>query len=227
MPKKSRTPPPPRRPQGPRQRTDPGKGRPGAGADERRNRLILYGVAASGIVGLAVVLGLFAFGGGGGGADTGSVKSAMAAAGCTFKTYPEQPRTPHYTSLPPKNPMKYNSFPPTSGRHYYAPLVFGPYDSPVDEYQAVHNLEHGAVIIQWGNKVPQSDVTEIQSFYRGDPNALIIAPLPKLGNKIALTAWTRLATCRRFDKNAFAKFRDAFRYHAPEKFPPDQLNPGM
>lgn len=223
MPKKTRTPPPPRRPQGPRQRTD---SRTPLGADERRNRLILYGLAASGAVGLAIVLGLFAFGGGSG-ANVGSVASAMKAAGCSFKTYKEQPRSPHYTSPTPNNPLKYNSFPPTSGRHYAVPLVFGPYDDPVDEYQAVHNLEHGAVIIQWGSKVSGEDVQKVRDFYQEDANALIIAPLPKLGDKIALTSWTHLATCTRFDQTAFAKFRDVLRYKAPEKFPPDQLNPGM
>jgi hypothetical protein len=221
VPKKARTPPPPRRPQGPRRRTD--KGTPAA--DDRRNRLILYGLAAAGVIGLAVVLGLFAFTGGSGG-STDSVASAMKAAGCTFKTYPEQARTPHYTTLHPAHPMKYNSFPPTSGQHYYIPLIFGPYDSPVEEYQAIHNLEHGGVIIQWGNKVPAADVQKIRDFYQQDANAMVIAPYPKLGNVIALRAWTHLGKCKHFDQKAFATFRDKLRYHAPEHFPPSELEPG-
>ena len=40
---------------------------------------------------------------------------------------------------------------------------------------------------------------------------MLLAPLPKLGTKIAITAWQRLATCSRFDEKAYAAFRDAFR----------------
>jgi hypothetical protein len=185
----------------------------------------LYGLAASGVVALAVVVGIIALSGGGG-KSSKSVAAAMKNAGCTFKTFKAQPRAPHYTTLPPKNPLAYNSFPPTSGRHYYQWVVWGYYDQPVDIYQEVHNLEHGGVIIQWGAKVPKSEVSKIQAFYQQDANAILAAPLPKLGNKIALTAWTHLAECTKFDAGAAKTFRDAFRYKAPEKIPPSSLNPG-
>ena len=48
----------------------------------------------------------------------------------------------------------------------------------------------------------------------------------KLGDKIALTAWTQLATCTRFDEKAFSAFRDAFRGKGPERFPVSSLKPG-
>ena len=54
---------------------------------------------------------------------------------------------------------------------------------------------------------------------------MLVAPLPKLGDKIALTAWTQWAECTHFNQNAFSKFRSAFRYHAPESgvFPKSAL----
>ena len=61
-------------------------------------------------------------------------------------------------------------------------------------------------------------------------------PYPKLGNKIALTAWTspeggnrrRAASpiCSAYDEKAFTAFRDAFRGKGPERFPLDTLTPG-
>jgi Protein of unknown function (DUF3105) len=195
---------------------------------ERRNRMILYGVGGSGLVALLVVIVVIAFGGGGGGPSTKNVAAAMKKAGWTFKTYPAQPRTPHYTTLPPKHPLKYNSFPPTSGRHYYQWVIWGFYPEAVDEYQAVHNLEHGGIVVQWGNKVPESQVDKIRSWYQqSDGRAILAAPLPRLGNKIALTAWTHLAEGTKFSESAFDEFRDAFRYKGPEKIPPDALNPGQ
>jgi len=53
-----------------------------------------------------------------------------------------------------------------------------------------------------------------------------MAPLPKLGDKIALTAWTHLASCSTFDESAFKAFRDAYRGKGPERFPVSQLTPG-
>jgi len=226
--KKARTPTPPRRTtpprqQGPRQRTASG-----TPAQDRRNRIILYAVAASGLVALLVVIGLFVFtGGSGSSSDTKGVAAAMQDAGWTFKTYPAQPRTPHYTTLPPKDPLKYNSFPPTSGRHYYQWAIWGFYTEPVDVYQSVHNLEHGGILVQWGPKVPQSDIDKIHAFWREDPNAILAFPNPKLGNKIALTAWTHLAEGTSWNEDAAKTFRDAFRYKGPERIPPDSLNPGQ
>jgi hypothetical protein len=195
-PKKSRTPPPPRRSQGPRRRTD---SRPADG--DRRNRLILYGLAASGIVGLLVVLGLFAFTGGD--ASAKAAQTAMQDAGCTFKTYPEQPRTPHFLTTPPKTPFKYNSFPPSSGRHYYTPAVYGFYTEPLDKYSVVHNLEHGGIVVNWGNTVPQSQVAKIHDWWQNESRGLVAAPLPALGNTIAVVAWTHVAKCKAFDEAAF------------------------
>ena len=217
-PKKSRTPPPPRRPQGPRKRTD------SRTADaEQRSRLILYGLAGTGIVGLLVVLALFAFTGG---SSAKSVEKAMTAAGCTFKTYKAQPRTPHFTKDPPDKPFKYNSFPPSSGRHYVTPAVYDFYTAPVSEYAVVHNLEHGAVVVQWGSKVPRAQVDKIRSWWEDDARGIVAAPLPALGNKIAEVAWTHVATCTSFDDAAFSKFRDAFQFKGPERIPPESMDPG-
>jgi len=35
-----------------------------------------------------------------------------------------------------------------------------------------------------------------------------------------------LATCPKFDQDAFATFRDELRFRGPERFPPDSLQPG-
>jgi hypothetical protein len=225
--KKARTPTPPRRPQTPRQAGPRQRSATSTAAADRRNRMILYGLGGSGLVALLVVLGVLAFTGGGGKTDTKGVAAALKSAGWTFKTYPAQPRTPHYTSLSPKDPLKYNSFPPTSGRHYYQWAIWNFYTEPVDVYQSVHNLEHGGIVIQWGNKVPQSDVDEIHAFWQDDPNAILAFPNPKLGNKIALTAWTHLAEGTKWSDAVGKKFRDAFRYKGPEKIPADSLQPGM
>ena len=151
---------------------------------------------------------------------------AIRNAGGQFRTYPALPRAPHYQTLNPTPAPKWNSFPPTSGRHYYQPLIFGIYTEPVPEIRAVHNLEHGAVILQYGDKVSKAGVAKITAWYRQDANAVLVAPLPKLGDKVALTAWTRWAETTGFNEKVANDFRRAFRYKAPEHYPKSYLNPG-
>jgi len=220
--KKPRTPPPPRRVQAPQ----PRKGPVAPSEIGLRQRALLYGFAGAGIVGLIVVIAVFALGGGSSGNAVSAIK-AIQADGCQFKTYPALPRTPHYTTLTPSPPPQWNSVPPTSGRHYYQPLVFGQYDQPVVEIQALHNLEHGAMIVQYGSKVTQAQIDAITTWYRQDPNALIVAPLPSLGVKVAMTSWTRWSECTGFNEKAANTFRSTFRYQAPEKFPKSFLGPGQ
>jgi hypothetical protein len=215
--KKARTPTPPRRVQAPKRR-DVTAHRPGL--DVRRQRTVLYGVAAAGVVALAVVvLVIVAFGGGGSSSNPGP---AIRAAGGTLQTFPSQGRQ----HVPLTNKFKYNSFPPTSGPHYFQWVIWDQYDQPVRQIQEIHNLEHGGIVIQYGGKVSRSDIDKITAFYRSDPNAMLVAPLPALGNKIALTAWTHLATFTHFSEKGFKAFRDAYRYHGPEHFPPSALEPG-
>jgi Protein of unknown function (DUF3105) len=230
--KKPRTPPPPRRVQAPKTRTGPSRTasrtQPSGvalGEIGMRQRAILYGVALSGVVALVAVVILVVVTGGSSGAKA-AIK-AIRAAGGQFHTYPELPRAPHFVKLNPKPAPKWNSFPPTSGRHYYKPLVFGIYSQPVAEIQAVHNLEHGAVILQYGDKVSKADVDRITAWYQKDANAVVVAPLPKLGDKVALTAWTRWAETTGFNEKVADDFRKAFRYKAPEHFPKSYLEPGQ
>jgi hypothetical protein len=213
--KKVRTPPPPRRVQAPKrrdvQRSSDDRG--------RRQRLMLFGIAGSGILMLVLVIAFFALAGGG-----PDVAKAMSQAGCTFESPPNQGRQ-HTAKL--NDPAKHNSFPFTSGVHYFQPAIFGIYERPLNQLQVLHNLEHGGIAIQYGSRVPRATVTQIGQFYRDDANAMIVAPLPRLGDKVALTAWTHIATCTSFDQDAFKTFRDAYRYKGPESFPKDALQPGQ
>jgi hypothetical protein len=205
--RKVRTPPPPRRAvQAPKVRTAP--------RDERRNRTIVYAIAASGVVMLAAVLGFLLLAGNDDDATTqrDAIRS-IRDAGWTYE-HPKSQGRDHVVALP-RN-FKPNSMPRTSGPHSGQTVVYGIYDQPVSQLNFVHNLEHGAVGIQYGSKVPQETVNRIVEYYNEDPNGLIVAPYPALGDKIALTAWTHLAEGTKFDENVFNTFVDAFGFKGPE-----------
>jgi uncharacterized protein DUF3105 len=218
--KKVRTPSPGPRQQGPRRRdSKPGQFRP-LGLNKRG---LLAGIVAGLIVIVAIVAVVVARGSGSSTSTATAATTALRNAGCTYKQYPSEGRG-HVSSLSAK--VNYKTFPPTSGTHYYIPAVWNRYTQPLVLVQEVHNLEHGGVIIQYGDKVPQATVAKLVDFYNSDPNGMLLAPLPTLGNKIALTAWTRLATCTGYKAAAFTAFRGAFRGKGPEKFPVSSLTPG-
>jgi len=173
---------------------------------------------------------------------TEDVKLAMEKAGCTYLTFPALPAGVHIAN-PDVTPKQWNSFPPTSGPHYGQWVIWGDYDQPVRLTQSVHNLEHGGIVIFYGKDVSQAQIEQLRRFYRDDPVAMLLAPLPKLGNKIALSAWNAphaetpgqarkdargiLAECTRFDEGAFKAFRGTYRFKGPERIPPANLQPGM
>ena len=79
---------------------------------------------------------------------------------------------------------------------------------------------------------PEGDRRKIKAWYLKDTNGLLVAPLPALGSKIALTAWNAepyqgsvpdpghgyVGTCSRFDATAFTAFVKAHRYKSGERF---------
>jgi hypothetical protein len=245
MAKKSRTPPPPRKVQAPQKRHE---SRPGSGPV--RQRTIVYGVAGAGLVALvAVVVVVFAGGGSSAAGSPQAVAATMRAAGCTLTTSKSSPSAQHISSFSQK--VTYSTYPPTSGRHYYTPALWGNYNQPVDPRQAVHNEEHGGIDIWVGPEVSPAERQKVNDFYDEDPDAILVTPItdratgvayPKHappGSKIFLTAWTVeikngsaangtniVAACPQFDEKAFRAFRDEFRGKGPERYPVSSLTPG-
>jgi hypothetical protein len=212
-------------------------------ADGSRERRTAYAVAAAGIVVLGAVVLLYALGGSGSGvgsdaaAAPGNARPALAAAGCTLVEVAAPPNAADHSdvSSPDDVSPAWNTDPPTSGPHYRETLVYGAYDQPVQQARLVHNLEHGAVFVQYGDRVPAATVRQLRAFSRDNAKGLVLAPYPALGAEIALGAWNddgggrgtaRLATCPVFDEQAFLAFLDAYQFRGPERIPPDTMTPG-
>lgn len=132
-------------------------------------------------------------------------------------------------------PPDYGSTPGTSGKHNAQPLPPDPrvYDQPFDtnlEARAVHNLEHGYVLLYYRQEgdaaVPRPIVDALADLANGE-DQVILAPYPDLpdGESLAFASWTHLRTCPTVtadaadDVTAVARgFIDEFRDHsdAPE-----------
>jgi hypothetical protein len=200
--------------------------------------LAAVGVAVVVVVAIALAVGL----GGGDDGPNGDARPALEAAGCTVTTV-EALRGVHSIATPDGTSDKWNTDPPTSGPHYGETLIYGAYTDPPQIGRVLHNLEHGAVYILYGDKVPESTIAQLQGFYDQHQNGTILAPYPRLGEKIALGAWYAaglpeassdrgsgiLAECTAFDEDAFAAFFDAFQFKGPESeiFRPSDMAPGQ
>ncbi|OGF52682.1 MAG: hypothetical protein A2Z21_03670 [Candidatus Fraserbacteria bacterium RBG_16_55_9] len=133
---------------------------------------------------------------------------------------------------------RFNSSPPTSGCHSQSKVAYGVHDEPIPAELQVHNLEHGAVIIQYRPSgiigVGDALAQDLDAFVNRLRNSnlrycrLIAAPhafpfsfpnrpeeetSPKV---IALTAWGRIDVLDTYDEARIKKFIDAFINQGPE-----------
>jgi Protein of unknown function (DUF3105) len=202
----------------------------------RRRQLALLG----GVVAALVVAGVLfaAVGRGGAGPDEASVRADLGAAGCTLQAVNAQPGR---HSLTADGTAKWNTDPPTNGPHFgfdasgnLGTVVWGAYDEPLQLARVVHNLEHGGIYIFYGDEVSEAVVDQLRGFYDDHKNGTLLAPYPKLGDKVALGAWVSegegakgyLAKCSGFDEGAFSSFFDAFQFKGPERYPSGSMLPG-
>lgn len=198
---------------------------------ENRRLWLILGAAALGIA-VIVAVAAFVFVS----ASEGATET-LRGAGCTVQTVQAQSRN-HIAEL--DEDFEYNTDPPTSGPHHPNPPPFSVYDEPVEQFRLIHNLEHGAILVQYGDEVTDATVNQVVEWWRGDPNGVVIAPYPKLGNQISLGAWNAdpserveggdpgrgiLAKCPGFDEGAFDAFKDAYAFKGPERFDKSLLGP--
>jgi len=127
--------------------------------------------------------------------------AAAAAAGCSAVRTPVTGE-PVRTHLPAGQSTAYPERPATSGAHSDTPLPASPrvLDAPVDETQAVHSLEHAAVILDYridGADALPTGVVDALAGVAGASGATYLIPYPDLPARtsLALTAWNKVMTC--------------------------------
>jgi hypothetical protein len=189
-------------------------------------------ITAGAIVGVAVIAGVaLAVAGGGGGADRPAdtaVKNAAVAAGCSYRTFPEEGRG-HVAT--PRTPADYKTNPPTSGDHNPNPAQDGLYPSGSEPALGnwVHTLEHGRVILQYAPNAPAADVTALTNLFKEkvlDSGASYHMVLMRNNTKMPFTtaavAWRHYMGCKDAGPKAIAAmrlFRDKYVDKGPEFIP--------
>jgi len=119
--------------------------------------------------------------------------AAARAAGCDPLERPvvAEPARGH---LSPGEPFAYEDPPAAAGPHDPSPLPTGVHDRPVAETRAVHNLEHGDVVIWYrptaDGGLSEATVGALEDLAR-ERDGVIVAPYEDLpeGRSLALLAW--------------------------------------
>jgi len=217
-----------------------------ARAAEQRKKMVGYGAAAAiAIIAVAVAILLLT-----GGDDAGSgpgnasnvfpdggsfpeqkvfdIAPAAKAAGCELQTKKGTARE-HTTSLSDR--VKYNTNPPTTGRHYEIPAQDGIYGEAPQDEQLVHNMEHGRVIIWVKPSLPSKQRADLRAMVEDDPYQMVLVPRTKMPYAVAATAWDadpapngtgELLLCNDMNDKTFdalQAFRDEHRSQGPEPIP--------
>lgn len=181
--------------------------------------LVIGGIVLVGAVVLVIVL-LFGLG------DTGGPKLGIHMA--------DEGRT----HIPQTTVPSYQSVPATSGPHWnlgngIAPLNWGVYSSPVPEPAAVHNLEHGGIVIWYQKTATQEDIAKLDEFAQQAQNTsefkVLVSPWngKDFGHPIAVTAWDWLLYLDTADIDQIRAFQaDHPSTDAPESTGGPGPNPG-
>ena len=120
---------------------------------------------------------------------------------CTETAFKKSMGRAHTTD--PKTKVAYTqSDPPTSGKHYQSPPPLMIYDEPVPQSILVHALEHGNIVVQYGNAVSVADKAALRKAVLENRSRTLMTPYPKLGKRVVYTAWQRVLSCQRFQKDA-------------------------
>ncbi len=215
---------------------------------KQRKQLVGYGIAGLLVIAVVAVAAVLLMGGGDGGGGSASASSDMLpsggsvpeqvafevqpaakAAGCTVRTVDGSGTQDHTSSLDEK--VKYDTNPPSSGRHYVIPAEDGAYsDAPQDE-ELVHGLEHGRVIIWFKPGLPADQRADLKALYDEDTYQMFLVPRKDMPYAVAATAWNgdpapngrgQLLLCNEVTPemyDALRAFRDEHRSRGPEPVP--------
>jgi Protein of unknown function (DUF3105) len=111
--------------------------------------------------------------------------------------------------------IAYPSYPPTSGQHSESPASWGFHTAPVIDELAVHNLEHGGVVVSQNN-IAAADLSKLVALLTSYPKdqygevKLLIRPYDKIApGTIVLTAWNWIDELTAYDEARVRAFMDA------------------
>ena len=124
-------------------------------SNKRKKTNKLY-IAASVLIAVLVIasFAFASFSGGGGNSQTGDAAGYVSGIGIEVDIEGS-------THVNEGETVVYATSPPASGNHWPVPAPCGFYDDPIPDERAVHNMEHGNIVISYNLPV-ESDVSDLR-----------------------------------------------------------------
>lgn len=146
---------------------------------ERRRAFWIYGTAAVILIAVvAVVTSVFILNGQNTSATIAATNKPIAG----VKTFTGLTR--NHTSAE----VSYPQIPPVGGDHAPIWINCGVYTHPINNWEAVHSLEHGAVWVTYRPDLPQSQIDTLAQQAATHPYELL-SPYPGLPSPVVASAW--------------------------------------
>jgi hypothetical protein len=176
---------------------------------KQRNRLFGAGVAVLAIIGIvAAILTSYKPP-----ATTDDVEKHVQAAGCgAVESFPMEGREHEQPGDPP---TKYNTNPPTSGKHYPTPANWGYFKDQIPDDVLVHNLEHGGVWISYRN-ISSAQKSVLEDIAREHLAGVIVTPRPADDAPVAMATWQHSRKCNKVDRIVIDDYIKKFCGKGPE-----------
>jgi hypothetical protein len=151
----------------------------------------------------------------------GDLQAAAKAAGCELKLdLPDEGNT--HISKESEIP-DYKTNPPTSGNHNPQQLADGAYAVMPEPWFFVHSMEHGRIEIQYSPDLSEEDQLAIKGVFDQRPDGVLLFPNDEMPYDVAVTAWTQLMGCPKYEGaatlDAIRDFRDTYIGLGPEPLP--------
>ena len=186
-------------------------------SNRRKKTNKLYLVASVVIAVLVISSFAFAsFSGGGGSSETGNASGYVSGVGVEVdiegSTHVEEGETISYTTSPP-----------ASGNHWPVPAPCGFYTEPIPDERAVHNMEHGNIVVSY-NLPAEEDVSALRDAVNDiGLNRVWGVSRPYSGiepGQIVLNTWGVMDSFSGVDKDRIGTFFETYSgVMGPERIP--------
>jgi hypothetical protein len=116
-------------------------------------------------------------------------------------------------------PISYETSPPVAGPHS-STVPCGVYAEQIPDENQVHNLEHGAIGVQYKPGLPVDQIRRIEELVGSYDSHVFAGPYEEMESNITLTAWGHMLRLDSFEEETIRDFIDEFAQggDAPEAF---------
>ena len=151
----------------------------------------------------------------------GDLELAAKEAGCDLQLDLPNEGSTHITKE--SEIPDYKTNPPTSGNHNPEQLADGAYSEMPEPWWFVHSMEHGRIEIQYSPDLPEEDQLALKGVFDQRPDGVLLFPNTDMPYDVAVTAWTQLMGCPKYEGaatlDAIRDFRDTYIGLGPEPLP--------